>query len=214
MRTEELIGQLSKESAPRQRPISATTFLATWGAGSAVMVFAAVTAHGMRSDLQETLGQTRFMLEGLLWMGTSLASALVAYRTAVPGLSWRGYQRHALVWLALATAAVLSRVGTENLAGQFFQELGPNRASSCAWAIIGFASFAGYWVGRSLRGMAPTRLRLTGFWIAMAQGSLSAFGTQFACMHDTFAHIFLFHFVPVLVLVKLGASGGSRLLRW
>jgi hypothetical protein len=87
-------------------------------------------------------------------------------------------------------------------------------ASVCPFLIAAIASpllVAFIW---ALRGLAPTRLRLTGAACGFAAGSLGALVYTLHCPELAAPFLGLWYLLGILIPTALGACFGPRLLRW
>ena len=66
----------------------------------------------------------------------------------------------------------------------------------------------------ALRGLAPIRLRAAGFAAGLFAGSLGAFGYALSCPEPSVAFVAVWYSIGIAATGLLGASLGSRVLRW
>ncbi|HZZ68644.1 MAG TPA: DUF1109 domain-containing protein, partial [Phenylobacterium sp.] len=84
----------------------------------------------------------------------------------------------------------------------------------CPWRIaaIGLPVLAGaVW---AVRGLAPTRLSLTGFAAGGCAGALGAMIYSVACNETSAPFLAIWYTLGMVLVAVLGALAGSRLLRW
>lgn len=114
-----------------------------------------------------------------------------------------------LLWLGLACHAVCGSTW-----GELRHELDLNHAHYCAADLILLSLLPITLLILMLRRAAPTRFGLAGFATLLAVASLAAIASNFLCTMETPAHMFIWHFLPVLIVGGFGILLGKLLLKW
>ena len=213
MKTPDLIKNLSGQLREFRQADGLPAFLAKWSLGAAFVFGFVLCVLPFRQDLALKIGQPRFLLESALWLGAAVASAIIVYRSAIPGLLKRGDERWAYFLFAALSFAVLARFSPKGIEADFLGEMDLYRGRCGPLILVAGALGAGAFLGW-VRRSAPTRLSITGAWISVCSGCLGAFAIQFVCAHENALHFLIWHFTPVALLSFAGLSIGSRLLRW
>ncbi|MCA3186096.1 MULTISPECIES: DUF1109 domain-containing protein [unclassified Cupriavidus] len=213
MKTDDLISMLATGVTPVDRHLVSRRFgiAIAAGAASAVLLLAA-TLH-FRADLAEVAATPLFwakvalplsLLLGALWMLTRLARPGMATGPGWPGIS----APFAAVWIG--TAYVLARTPAgERVAAVLGQTW---RVCPFAIAMLSAPVFiAVFW---ALRGLAPTRLRLTGAVGGLLSGAVATLVYCLHCPEMGVAFWGVWYVLGMLVPAAIGALVGPRLLRW
>ncbi len=207
--TQELIKNLSLELKPFESESARTgvAFMAKWVAGSTALMILALATFSLRSDAMARLAEPRFVIESLMWLSATVVSAVIVLRSAIPGLLRKRDLMLGVVFVAIVGALISQRFFQADYAPDYY------RGTCGAVAlIIGFLS--GLFFTAWLKPLAPTRLELTGTWMAISSGCLGGFIMQFSCPHDNPMHVLIWHGIPVAILSVAGMLLGRRALRW
>lgn len=212
MKTDELVDFLARGEAPPPRRSFfsgklALVLLAGLGLGVALLL----VGLGARDDL--TAAPAPVMLKALFSALAAAAMLPLAERLTRPGrpLGWRlGAVGVFVAVSALATCIALWGEMPEKrlemwLSGGFpwCLVLVPLLAAPTAALLI--------WL---VRGMAPTRLMLTGAAIGAVSGGIGAMAYSMYCPIDSVAFVTTWYVVAIAICAALGALIGARLLRW
>ena len=86
--------------------------------------------------------------------------------------------------------------------------------SRCGWLIftIGVVEALGFLIWA--RFAAPTRLAMTGVWIAVSSGALGSLMMQFVCPLEDSIHLLVFHYMPIALLALIAVKISRRFLSW
>ncbi|WP_454732847.1 MULTISPECIES: DUF1109 domain-containing protein [Cupriavidus] len=213
MKTDDLISMLATGVTPVERHPLARRFGTAIAAGAAMAaVLVAATLH-VRADLAEVAATPLFwakvalpfsLLLGALWMATRLARPGVA-----PGASWLGIGvPFASIWLAALYVAARTPDGERMAAvlGQTWRV--------CPFNIVMLSVpvfIAVFW---ALRGLAPTRLALTGAVGGLLSGAVATLAYCLHCPEMGVAFWGVWYVLGMLLPTAIGALLGPRLLRW
>lgn len=206
METNELINGLVRNLEPVSPLPLPRVRLRRWLMASAMVGAVAVAVLGRRGDLAVTLFARPFQAHVVFLLLAAISSAAAALALAIPGESVGTWRRAAPV---VAMGAWLAW-----LAG----ELMPLAAAgAAAWPAAGWGcvakSFAiGATPGLILAAMvgrgAPTDVRATVTFAALAAAAVGALGVELTCPLDGPMHLLLWHAGPVMVVVLLAALFG------
>jgi hypothetical protein len=213
MKTEDLISMMASGVAPVDRRLPVKQMaqaLALGGLGSLLLM---LKIYGLRPDLAVMLGVPLFWIKLAFPTTLAVGAMLVLRRLVRPGLRvgarWAGIALPSLaVWLggalALLSAPAVQRLPL--LMGISWR--------SCPFniALLSIPLFIGiFW---AVRGMAPTRLHLTG---AVAGLLAGATATMVYCLHCPEMGVpfwGVWYFLGILIPAAVGLLLGPRLLRW
>ena len=213
MKTEDLISMMASGVAPVDRRLPVKQMaqaLVLGGLGSLLLM---LKIYGLRPDLAVMLGVPLFWIKLAFPTTLAVGAMLVLRRLVRPGLrvgaNWAGIALPAMaVWLGgaavLLSAPVARRLPL--LMGISWR--------SCPFniALLSIPLFIGiFW---AVRGMAPTRLRLSG---AVAGLLAGATATMVYCLHCPEMGVpfwGIWYFLGILIPAALGLLLGPRLLRW
>lgn len=213
MQTNDLIKDLSGRLSPAPRHSPAQTAL-FWAAGTAALLGLYFWLLPVRPDLGSRLGQLLYQTENLIFLALFVVTALVAYRSSIPGALRPDEQRWALFLMAGFVMLLFFHLRSwRQMPAELLTEFDWYRGRCGPILLIlgAFEASLGLWL--AARG-ACTSPAATGAWVGLFAGSLGLFANQFICTHENFLHIILWHFTPVGLLAAGGAFFGKRLLKW
>lgn len=213
MKTDDLIERLSTDLEPASPWWVTRRILIGLGAGAFFSALLMIFWLGVRPDLMDAMTGTMFWVKFGYTLACSAVLVAALIRVARPGgamgsLAWALAAPFALVggmalW-RLASAEPVIRHGM----------LMGNSAEVCPWriAVLSIPIFAGaVW---ALRGLAPTRLVLSGFVAGGCAGAMGAWIYAFHCNESAAAFVALWYTAGMAVVALLGALAGRKLLRW
>ncbi len=208
-----LVSRLAGELQPTSPHFVGNRLLAGAAIGAGVSMLLLSLSLGYRPDLAQA------SLSPAFWVKLAYAVALFALSLwALQRLSRPGGAARARRWwlaapVAAVTAVALWQLSQTAPAGRMPMVVGQT-AAVCPWYILLFAMppFAGLlW---ALRGLAPTRLALTGATIGIAAGGAGAGIYALHCGEATIPFLAVWYSLGVAITGMIGAAVGSRLLRW
>jgi len=211
MKTDQLIDMLANNVEPMQRPAWARRMAATLALGLiAAAVLVIVVVH-IRPDIGTSM--TAVLMKAAF---SALAAAVMlplVMRLMRPGapLGWRVAAVFVFLGICVLTTAIalLGQPTTARMhawTGGYFP-----------WCIVAIPLFAAptaaalVWL---MRGLAPTRLTLTGAAIGALSGGIGAMAYAMYCPVDSVAFVTTWYVVAIAICAAAGALLGSRLLRW
>jgi len=173
-----------------------------------------VAAYGIRSDMPELLATPLFWIKVSFPLAILMSAQGVTARLARPG-ALLGLQR--LILLALPVLAIwLASIGFLLLAPSSLRlalVLGSTwQVCSLNIALLSLPTFFSmFW---AMRGLAPTRLMLTGASIGLVAGAQGVVIYTLYCTEMTMPFWGVWYVIGMLVPTAVGALLGPRLLRW
>lgn len=212
MKTEDLIRVLAadaKSSGPAAGlavGLAAACGLTVSAAGFALFV-------GLRPDLATALTSPVFMLKPIEMLLLVAAAAAIVLRLAQPGLS----PRHALMIAALAPAIMISALAVELMLAPRSDWLA--RLAGAHWyiCVVNMVMLALPMLAAILFGLrygAPTRPASAGAGAGLLAGALSATLYVSHCPDDSPLFVAAWFTLAIAIVTGLGATVGSRILRW
>ncbi|UCF68464.1 MAG: DUF1109 domain-containing protein [Acidobacteriota bacterium] len=188
--------------------------LMRWVGAAVLCLMAGLTAFGVRPDLTASLSDPLYALQALVTLSAMVLAAAGALILTVPGHARSASAR----WLPIAALAVwlLSLAldfAVHSAAGQPAL-WDPGHGARCVREIAALGLLPGVILFFMAARGAPLRGGWTGWLVAIALASLGALGTQLSCTSDAPAHVFVWHFLPVVLAGGLGVALGRWLLRW
>lgn len=213
MNTDELISMLSTGVAPVDKNELPKRFALAVAVGALAALLIVVLALGVRRDLAEVamtpLFWAKLALPFLLLCG-ALASLARLARPGVPmaGRGWLIAAPLAVVWLTGAYLLLSAPDGT-----QLAMLLGRTwRVCPLLIALLSIPAFAAvFW---ALRGLAPTRLALTGAIGGLAAGATATLAYCLHCPEMGVPFWGVWYVLGMALPTLAGTLLGPRLLRW
>ncbi|QNB08403.1 DUF1109 domain-containing protein [Herbaspirillum frisingense] len=213
MKTDELIAMMASGVAPVDRRLPLRQMVQALTLGAVLSLLLMLKVYGLRPDLGVMLEVPMFWIKLAFPSALAVGAMLVLRRLMRPGLrvgaTWAGI---ALPSLAIWAGGALVLLASP--AAQRLPLLMGSTWRSCPFniALLSVPLFIGiFW---AVRGMAPTRLRLTGAVAGLLAGAVA---TMVYCLHcpEMEAPFWgLWYFLGMLVPAFAGLLLGPRLLRW
>lgn len=213
MKTDELIAMMASGVAPVDRRLPLRQMVQALTLGAVLSLLLMLKVYGLRPDLGVMLGVPMFWIKLAFPSALAVGAMLVLWRLMRPGLrvgaAWAGI---ALPSLAIWAGGALVLLASP--AAQRLPLLMGSTWRSCPFniALLSVPLFIGiFW---AVRGMAPTRLRLTGAVAGLLAGAVA---TMVYCLHcpEMEAPFWgVWYFLGILVPAFAGLLLGPRLLRW
>jgi hypothetical protein len=213
VKTDDLIKNLSENLPASQKRGFAQKLFIAWLLLTGAVVFMVFFLMPVRADLAVRSQSLFYCSETLIFFLTFLAAAYVAYRSVIPGLMTPRDQKWGLLFLIAATVFVAAHMSIASLSSEFLGEMNFYRGR-CGPILFIIGALEGALCFALATRTAPTKPRLTAFWIAISAGTLALFFLQFICDHENFLHLLLWHLTPVFVLAGVSVIAGKKALRW
>jgi hypothetical protein len=213
MKTDDFISLLATGVAPVDRHVPAKRFSIAVLAGAACATLITAMLLGIRRDLAEVALTPLFWAKIALPLCLTIGSLWMSTRLARPGVRaggsrWLVAAPVAAVWLA-AAYVLIAAPGDARLA----LVLGTTwRVCPLLIAMLSVPGFvAVFW---ALRGLAPTRLALSGAAGGLLAGSSATLAYCLHCPEMGIPFWGVWYLLGMLVPTAIGALLGPRLLRW
>ncbi|UIN20033.1 DUF1109 domain-containing protein [Herbaspirillum frisingense] len=213
MKTDELIAMMASGVAPVDRRLPLRQMVQALTLGAVLSLLLMLKIYGLRPDLGVMLEVPMFWIKLAFPSALAVGAMLVLRRLMRPGLrvgaTWAGIALPSLAIWAGGALVLLSSPAAQRL-----PLLMGSTWRSCPFniALLSVPLFIGiFW---AVRGMAPTRLRLTGAVAGLLAGAVA---TMVYCLHcpEMEAPFWgLWYFLGMLVPAFAGLLLGPRLLRW
>lgn len=213
MRTDDLVAMLATGAGAVAPNAAARRYAAAlgWGALGAALLMA--TLLGLRPDLAAAVPLPMFWVKLAFVACLAAASLLAALRLARPGLrlAWvPGALAAPVLAIWLLAAVVLTRADAAQRAGLFFGDTW----NSCPFLVAMLSAPVFVAVVWAMKGLAPTRLRLSGAAAGLLSGAVGALVYCLHCPELAAPFIGFWYLLGMLIPAAVGALLGPRLLRW
>ncbi|TCK43635.1 hypothetical protein B0G84_1977 [Paraburkholderia sp. BL8N3] len=213
MKTDDLVSMLATGAAPVERHVAAKRFGWALVLGALGALAVVVTGYGVRSDIAMLLHVPLFWAKVAWPACVAIAALATVARLGRPGKPvggwWLGLATPlALVWLAALLLLWLAPPGMREhlLLGRTW------RSCSFNIALISLPALAAaLW---AVRGLAPTRLRLTGAIAGLMAGTIGALTYCLRCPEMSVPFWATWYLIGMSIPTAAGALLGPRVLRW
>ncbi|GAM98395.1 extracytoplasmic function alternative sigma factor [alpha proteobacterium U9-1i] len=211
MKTDQLIDMLARGVEPADRKQWVWRLAATLLGGLLIAALIVVIALGVRDDM--AAARMPVMWKSVF---SAFAAAMVlplALRLARPGrpLGWR----IAVVAIFVAAAILATVIALMGEAPQ--DRMDAWMGGGFPWCLVLVPVLAAptaallLWL---IRGLAPTRLALTGAAIGAVSGGIGAMAYSMYCPVDSIAFVTTWYVAAIALCAALGGLIGSKFLRW
>lgn len=213
MKTDDLISMLATGVTPVDRHVVSRRFGFAVATGAALATLLVAATLHVRADLAEVAVTPLFWAKVALPLSLLLGALGMATRLARPGMAtgacWPGVTvPFAAVWLG-AFYVLAQTPAAERAAAMLGQTW---RVCPFNIAVLSVPVFiAVFW---ALRGLAPTRLRLTGAVGGLLSGAVATLAYCLHCPEMGVAFWGVWYVLGMLVPTAIGALLAPRLLRW
>ncbi|MFN0113436.1 MAG: NrsF family protein [Paracoccaceae bacterium] len=214
MKTDDLIAVLAAETgtAGTWAGLRGTALLAAGGGlGAALLIFALF--YGVRPDLSVALRDPMVACKTLLPALAALAALPLALGAARPGAAAPSLAKAALALPVIGAALVIAAWVQTAPADRMVRFIG-HSIPVCVPSIILLSAPVLAGLLAVLRSGAPDRPARCGAFAGLAAGSLAAVIYGFYCNEDSPLFYVFWYGTGILAATLIGASAGSRLLRW
>jgi hypothetical protein len=211
--SDDLIDRLTADLRPSPRLQVVRRLAIGVAGGAAVSAILTRSTLGFRPDMAHAALETMFWVKLAYTLALGGLALWACERLARPAGSAQGR----LPWLLAPLLLLLALAGW-----QIAQAPAPMRmpmmmghsASVCPWCILLFSLPPLIGLIWAVRGLAPTRLRLTGLIIGLAAGGFGASVYALHCDESTAPFIVIWYSLGVASAALVGWLAGPRLLRW
>jgi hypothetical protein len=213
VKTDDLVSMLSTGAEPVDPKRVAWRYLLALGGGSLAALALMATTLKLNPALPQELSEPMFWVRETFCASLGVIGIVGITRLARPGrplgLIPVGIALPVIAMWALA-AVILLIAASPSRAELIFGRT--SRVCPFLIAMIGAPPFfALVW---ALRGLAPTRLRLTGGTAGFAAGSIGALAYSLHCPELAAPFIGIWYLLGITICATLGVWAGPRLLRW
>ena len=211
MKTDELIDALATNAGPAPRAVVARRLAPAIAFGVLASTALALLILGPANDaaLSAAAVWTKLMYSAAL----GAAAACLTGRLSRPAAGSTGAALAvAGVVIVFALAGLFSLLATDP--GERVNYAFGASWATCPWAVLGLslpALAATLW---AVRGLAPTRARVTGLAAGLLAGASGAAGYALACVEPSTLFIAIWYTLGIALCGALGAALGPRVLRW
>ena len=211
--TEDLIGRLADKLRPVSRLAVLHRLLVGLAAGGGASALLIAATLGFRPDMRDAAQESIFWIK-------------LAYTLALGGLALWACERLArptgaamrrLPWMMVPLATVMVVAGWQLAHAPALRRMPMiigHSADICSWWILVFSLPPLGGLIWAVRGLAPTRLRLTGGVIGLAAGGMGASVYALHCDESTIPFLAIWYTLGVVAAGIVGWLSGPRLLRW
>lgn len=210
MKTDSLIESLSKENIPVRRAMHPMIAFGGWLAFITAYIAAYLGFIELRPDLESKLSNNEYLWEIGACLATIIGAAFAASRHAYPDLAMKKYLWiYPVIPLHLFLILILMQVTRAINMGEF--DMAHGMECAMAMCMLTILPVTGLYI-----------VLLRGFFIDAAHASffaaLAAVMTAYLSLRlgeatDNVSHIFIWHTVPLIILVIVLTYAGKRLLR-
>ena len=170
---------------------------------------------GPRADWVSTLQNPLFVSGDLLMLAAGFLSAIAAFILSVPDVKIR----KTVIALLCAASAIWAGICLYALAsltreGVQAEMADIAKSSACFKALIFMLALPLIISFFMALRAAPVWRGWTGYSLTLSMASFGAFGMRFFCPSDSYAHLLLWHFLPVVILSVAGVILGRVALRF
>lgn len=213
MKTDDLVTMLAAGVEAVDRKAIAQRYATAIGGGTCVAILLMALLLGVRADLDEAVRLPMFWVK-IAFVGSLVVASLVAaLRLSRPGvqLAWvPGALAAPVLAMWLLAALVLTGADPARRAEMFFGQTW----TSCPFlvAMLSAPIFAG--VLWTMKGLAPTRLRLAGAAAGLLSGAIGALVYSLHCPELEAPFLAFWYLLGMVIPTAAGALLGPRVLRW
>ena len=211
--TDELIDRLTGDLRPARQGVVPGRLLLGLAAGSVVALVWVVLGLGLRPDFPGALSTQMFWIKLAYVTALGGVSIWALDRLSRPAASSRGR----LIWLTAPVVAIammsMVQLGPASSPERIALVMG-HSAKMCPLLILATAAPIFAALVWALRGLAPTRPRLTGAVTGLAAGGMGAALYALHCPESGAAFVAIWYGLGILAASGAGALLGPRVLRW
>jgi hypothetical protein len=209
MKTEDLIEQLSQESAAQAKRPGHSEFFACAGCGLALAAAIVIAAYGIRPDYLSsawTIGlKTAFGVAALLALLPLVSRALE------PATSVSRLAAPALAFAVLSLIIAFTALALDHSWNGLMLNMGIPICLERVPLIAAPGAALMFWTARKY---APTRLGVAGAAIGAFAAAVSIVAYSWFCQADTVAYVGIWYLSAIGLCAGLGAIIGRWVLRW
>ncbi len=208
MSHEDLIVTLASLGSPVKPLPAPVVRMARWVLFAGAIVCIAIAWRGLRLNWATAFMDPSFIVTTVLIATVALLAAWAAFALAVPG----ALQSPVAKWMPVAALGVWGAVLIQEMAvtGGVLPSLGVEPVVlGCMWKTYGIAVGPALAIILLARRAAPLDWRWTGGLAALSALAFGVIGTEFICPLTRHAHLFSWHFLPVVGMTLVAFVAGS-----
>lgn len=161
----------------------------------------------------ENLGSSIFRMEVFMWFGIAVLASTVAYLSSIPRKSNSFLIPGVYAAMAALIISLITRLNFAAFLQDFNFEMQLWRGP-CGFFIAITGTVATLTMYSVMRRAAPTQLQKTATWSALSIGAFAAMLMHTVCTHDSSTHVFLWHILPMTMMIILARFSSKKLLHW
>ncbi len=212
--SEGLIDYLARDLRPVPKLAVARRLALGVGSGAAVSAVLTAMTIGFRPDMAQAAGEAMFWVKFAYTLALGGLALWACERLTRPS---GGGVRSRMSWLFAPVLALAVLAGW-----QLIRAPAPMRlpmvmgltAGVCPWCILAFSVAPLVGLVWAVRGLAPTRLRLTGAMLGLAAGGTGASVYALHCAENTAPFLMVWYTLGLAACAGFGWLLGPKALRW
>ncbi len=211
--TDDLIGRLASDLRPTPRLVVMRRLALGAGGGAAASALLTRATLGFRPDMAQAAGEAMFWVKLAYVLALAGVALWACERLSRPD----GLARGRIAWLLAPLLGILALAGWQLArapASMRMSMMMGHSAHVCSWCILACSLPPLLGLIWAVRGLAPTRLRLTGTLLGLAAGGAGAAAYALHCDEATAPFLALWYSLGVAAPALVGWLVGPRLLRW
>lgn len=212
--TQNLIQSLTDDMS-EVRPLKSPARRATFWAFILLLLVACVSLPLKSIHYEVTLMfQTKFILESLIIVLIGYAALFAGFKLSVPDIQ---QSKTPFVLLGGATAfwvAVNAYLFLKSTPAALSEQVHHIQTHYCMAGLGMITLLPAVAIYFALKKSAPSLPAWTGYAALLAVSSFAAVAMRYICPNESYAHLFIHHFSPALLLSFFGLLIGNFLLRW
>ena len=212
MKTENLVDLLARQAGPAPRRLVQTRLIWAVLAGAAISLLSAWLYQGLHPEFAQ-LSRAELAIKLGYLLAMLMASGRLAAALARPGAPflYRELTVLGVLVLMLLSACLLNaelpfRLWPVQIFGQSWL--------TCPWVVAGLSLPPLVCLIWAMRGLAPTRPRLSGFAAGLMAGGVGALVYALYCPEPSALFVLVWYTLGMLAPAVLGSLIGPRCLRW
>ncbi len=211
--TDHLIGRLASDLRPTPRLAVMRRLALGAGLGAAASALLTHATLGFRPDMATAAGEAMFWVKLAYVLALAGVALWACERLSRPD----GLARGRIAWLLAPLLAIFALAGWQLAhapAPMRIPMMMGHSAEVCPWCILAFSLPPLLGLIWAVRGLAPTRLRLTGTLLGLVAGGAGAAAYALHCDEASAPFLALWYSLGVAGPALVGWLIGPRLLRW
>jgi len=214
MKTDDLIQKLSSDTKPIHKLGTPFIRFLKWLAAALLCVGVGVALMGLREDFMSKLAEPIYLIESIFILLLMLSSGLAAFILSIPNANASAWTKWLpcvplFLWAGFLVYELSFVYVNQGFSG-FVMEYG----IGCTRDVLVLAVVPGALLFFMVQKAAPTSLAWVGALILLSVAALGSMGVQFICSNSQPLHIFIWHFLPVILVGAAGIYLGKKILKW